>query len=171
MAGNTLGDGVMNELAAIEGEDVETRIAIAAHHEAGHVAIAAVLGLRLRAEGIMVGQDAQGLACYCKQPDATAASVDVNVLASFAGCYAENCFRRLRGYQERDYQTIMGSLDWIEARGIEGRFSWEYLGDRTILMVHEVLEARASDLVEANWPVISRLARRCFARSGNRKIP
>src|SRR5258708_16844402 len=44
----------MSELEIIEGEDLEKRIAIAAYHEAGHAAIAARLGLRLRAEGIMV---------------------------------------------------------------------------------------------------------------------
>jgi hypothetical protein len=43
----------MRELAIIEGEDIETRIVIAAHHEAGHAGIAARLGLRLRVEGIM----------------------------------------------------------------------------------------------------------------------
>lgn len=145
-------------MAIIEGENLETRIAIAAHHEAGHAAVAARLGLRLRAEGIMVGQDAEGLACYCKQPEDTDASVEAHVLASFAGCYAENYFRRQRGYRERDHEAITWSLDWNEARGIEGRFSWDYLADRTINDVHTLLEARAEQVVAMNWSVIERLA-------------
>jgi len=152
-------DGFMSQLATIEDEDVDTRISITAHHEAGHAAIAARLGLRLRAEGIMVGQDAEGLACYCKQPDGTDASVEANILASFAGCYAENHFRNLQGYQVRDYATIMGSLDWNEARGIEGRFSWDYLAGRIIPTVHASLEAQAEQLAVANWPAIAALAR------------
>jgi hypothetical protein len=148
----------MSEPAIIEAEDIETRIAIAAHHEAGHAGIAARLGLRLRTEGIMVGQDAEGLACYYKLPSGTDASVEANVLASFAGCYAENYFRREQGYNVRDYETISGSLDWREARGIEGRFSWDYLAGRGIKGVHEILEAQTQELVAANWSVIEQLA-------------
>ncbi len=107
----------------------------------------------------MVGQDAGRLACYCKQRDGTDTSVEANVLASFAGCYAENYFRSLQGYQVRDYQTIMGSLDWNEARGIEGRFSWGYLADGNIQTVHPALEAQAELIVTANWSAIAALAR------------
>jgi hypothetical protein len=149
----------MSQLATIRAEDIEAKIIIAAHHEAGHAVIAAERGLRVRAEGIMVGQDAEGLACYCKQPDATDASVEANVLASFAGCYAENYFRRQQGYPERDYETLTWSLDWREARGIEGRFSWDYLAGRIIPTVHTILEAKAEQLVAANWPVIAALAK------------
>jgi len=149
----------MSQLATIRLEDIEAKIIIAAHHEAGHAVIAAERGLRVRAEGIMVGQDAEGLACYCKQPDGTDASVEANILASFAGCYAENHFRRQEGYPVRDYDTLMGSLDWNEARGIEGRFSWEYLAGGTIQMVHPLLEAKAEQLAAANWPAIAALAK------------
>jgi hypothetical protein len=144
--------------AIIEGEDLDTRIKIAAYHEAGHALIAARQGLRLRAEGIMVGRDAEGLACYCKQPDAADVSVEANVLASFAGCYAENHFRRLQGYQERDHETISWSLDWNEARRLVSRFSGDYLGSRTIPEVNSFLEVRAEGLIAPNWLAITRLA-------------
>jgi hypothetical protein len=101
----------MRELEIIEGEELEKRIVIAAYHEAGHAVVAAGVGLPLRAEGITVGQDAQGLACYYKQPDDTDLSVEANVLASFAGCYAENYFRRQQGYRERNHEEITWSLD------------------------------------------------------------
>jgi len=149
---------VMNEFEIIEPESLDTRIAITARHEAGHAAIAARLGLRLRAEGIMVGKDAEGLACYCKQPDGNDVSVEANILASFAGCYAENYFRKEQGYRVRDYDAISGSLDWHEARGIEGRFSWDYLAGKGISGVHKILEAKAQDIVVANWAIVERLA-------------
>jgi len=149
---------MMNELAIIEPENLDTRIAITARHEAGHAAIAARLGLPLRAEGIMVGQDAEGLACYCKQPNGTDVSIEANILASFAGCYAENYFRKGQGYRMRDYDVISGSLDWREARGIEGKFSWDYLAGKGIRGVHEILEVKAQELVVANWPIIEHLA-------------
>jgi len=106
----------------------------------------------------MVAQDAEGLACYCKRPDSADRSVEANVLASFAGCYAENYFRRKLGYRERGHEEITWSLDWKEARGIEGRFSWDYLAGRGIKEVHESLETRAQELVAANWSVVKRLA-------------
>lgn len=81
------------------------------------------------------------------------------MLASFAGYYAENYFRNLQGYQTRDYETLMWSLDWNEARGIESRFSWDYLAGRKIQTVHAVLETKAEQLVVANWSAIAVLAK------------
>jgi hypothetical protein len=158
--GNTVGGyhGFMSYLAGISAESSEAQITSAAHHEAGHVVIAAALGLRLRPEGIMVGQDAQGLACYCKEPDDADASVEANIIASFAGCYAENHFRGLYGSELRDYLTVMWSLDWKEARGIESRLSYEYLAGRNIPTVHDALEQRAQQLVVQNWSAIECLA-------------
>ena len=146
-AGSTVGgydEFMCVEQAAIEGEDLAARISAAAHHEAGHVVIAASRGLALRAEGIMVGQDASGLACFCKRPQGTDASVEAIIIASFAGCYAENYFRNLRGYQVRDYWTIQWSLDWKEARGIEGQFSDVYRGGRIIPTVHTCWKIKRS---------------------------
>src|SRR5262249_5478812 len=41
----------------------------AAHHESGHIVIAAAQGLKLRPEGISVDLEGNGLACYCKHPE------------------------------------------------------------------------------------------------------
>jgi len=144
-------------LKSAEG-DIETQITIAAHHEAGHATVAAVRRILLRPEGIMVGQDAQGLACYRKEPDRTDASVEAHILASFAGFYAENHFRKMRGHQPRDYEILRQSLDWQEARSIEGLLSDTYLAGRSVSTVHKALEERAEQLVAQNWPVIERVA-------------
>ena len=50
-------------------EDVDVKLKRAAHHEAGHMVIAAAQGLRLQSEGLMVDLHGDGRACYCKQPD------------------------------------------------------------------------------------------------------
>jgi len=112
----------------------------------------------------MVGQDANGLACFCKKPQGTDASVEAIIVASFAGCYAENYFRNLRGYQVRDYWTIQWSLDWKEARGIEGQLSHGYLAGRIIPTVHTVLENRAEQLVAEKWPGIEGLAQALLSK-------
>jgi len=64
----------MSGEAAIEGESVEVQITTAAYHEAGHIVVAAALGLPLRPEGIMIGEDGKGFACYWKDPDLTDSS-------------------------------------------------------------------------------------------------
>jgi len=136
----------------------------AAYHEAGHIVVAASLGLCLRPEGIMVGQDAQGLACFCKEPDGTDASVEANILASFAGFYTERRLRAMRGYKPRDFLAVMWSPDWIEARAKEKLFSGSYLAGRTIPAVQETLEVRAEQLVAQYWSPIEGLAQTLLSR-------
>jgi hypothetical protein len=57
---------------------------MAAYHEAGHIVLAAAMGLPLRPEGVMSGEDGKGFACYWKEPDLTDSSVEANVLSFFA---------------------------------------------------------------------------------------
>jgi hypothetical protein len=161
----------MNLITTIEAEDIQTRIKIAYRHESGHAVIAAENGLLIRAEGIMVGQDGRGLSCYCKHPTGTDKSVEAAVLASFAGCYSENFFRRLHGYAERNYEMLMGSLDWAEARKLEGLFTDEYRNSRTINAVHAELEARAQKDVAAKWTAIEGLAQVLMSREWEPKKP
>ena len=81
----------------------------------------------------MVGQDAKGLACYWKEPDRTDASVEANILASFAGFYAEKRLRAISGSQARDYfaaggdgQLPMqqcGPAPWVPAPGLRRRLN------------------------------------------------
>jgi hypothetical protein len=44
-------------------EERAARVNITARHEAAHAVITAVLGLRLRAEGMAVDRDGEGLIC------------------------------------------------------------------------------------------------------------
>ena len=50
-----------------------------AHHEAGHIVVAAVQRLRLLPQGLGVDPQGEGLACYFKQPDAS----DLSVVGQF----------------------------------------------------------------------------------------
>jgi hypothetical protein len=70
----------------------------AAYHEAAHVVVAAVQGLRLGKDGLRIDQNGAGLACYrCKQPDR---SVNVGpepcrertIIATLAGQIAHGIF-------------------------------------------------------------------------------
>lgn len=152
------------EQAAVKTENIDDKITIAAHHEAAHAVIAAVLGRSLRSEGIIVGKDAEGLACYCKQPDGSDASREATILATFAGCYAENRFRQSQGYRVLEYERIIGSSDWFEARQLHGGFSEEYLAGRVFGEVQKKLEQRCQQLVADHWLVIEALARALLAK-------
>jgi len=48
-------------------EPLDTRMAMTAHYEAGHIVVAAHCGVGLRSEGIILDREAAGLACYCKE--------------------------------------------------------------------------------------------------------
>lgn len=74
-------------------EDIEVRVKCSAHHEAGHIVIAAVQGLRLHSEGLMVDRAGEGLACYFKEPDNNDGSRERVILATLAGLAAENRYR------------------------------------------------------------------------------
>jgi hypothetical protein len=161
----------MSGSAAISGENLEVQIETAAYHEAGHVVVATALGLRLRPEGIMVGQDAKGLACYWKEPDGTDASVEANILASFAGFSAEKRLRSMRGLQQRDYFGVIFSTDWKEARVLQGKFSPVYFGDKGGRTIHDELEARAEQLVAQHWSTIEVLAEALLSRQWEPKKP
>jgi hypothetical protein len=106
----------MSGEAPIDRESIEVQITTAAYHEAGHIVVAAAWGLPLRPEGIMIGEDGKGFACYWKEPDLTDSSVEANVLASFAGFWAEKRLRSMRGFQPREYLGVIWSTDWKEAR-------------------------------------------------------
>ena len=162
---NTVGRyyGGVSGLAPIA-ESPDIQITTAAYHEAGHIVVAAALGLSLRPEGIMVGQDAKGLACYWKEPDRTDASVEANILASFAGFYAEKRLRAISGSQARDYFAVIWSTDWKEARALEGKFSLAYLGNRNIHAVNDELEAKAEEIIAQYWPAIDALAKILLGR-------
>jgi hypothetical protein len=64
----------------------------AAYHEAGHIVIAAVVGLTLRPDGLMVDSCGEGVAIYCTQPEDSDVSREAVILSTEAGCWAETRF-------------------------------------------------------------------------------
>src|SRR5271170_846182 len=79
-------------------EDLEVKLKCAAHHEAGHIVIAASQRLKLRPEGLMVDLRGEGLACYCKQAGESDLSRERVVIAAFAGFKAEQRLCDERSY-------------------------------------------------------------------------
>ena len=138
--------------------DLAIKLTAAAHHESGHLVIAAVLGLRLRPEGMSVDPVGEGLACYCKRPDETDASRERVVISTFAGWYAQKRFCALWsiGFPEANY--LASTFDWCEARELLCGFSDEYMSGRNMFAVHGVLEGRAEELVALHWAIIETLA-------------
>lgn len=61
---------------------VEVKLERAAHHESGHIVVAARLGLRLRPEGLNVDPAGEGLACCHKNPDNSDISKERVIVAS-----------------------------------------------------------------------------------------
>ena len=66
---------------ANQGESVEVQITTAAYHEAGHIVVAAALGLPLRPERIMIGEDGEGFApdCFAPPPDRKTSTTEHSV--------------------------------------------------------------------------------------------
>ncbi len=149
---------MIGEQAAVKAEEMDTTIRIAVYHEAGHAVVAAALGIGLRAEGIMVGADARGLACICKEPDGTDASRERIILAMYSGAFAQKAFCQKHGYSFPEELGVILGGDATEARGIETKFSWEYLGARSIPQVDAILQQESNQLVAAHWPAIEAVA-------------
>jgi hypothetical protein len=73
-------------------EPVEMRVMYGAYHEAGHIVIAAVRGLTLRPDGLMVISDGDGYCVYCTQPEENDHSRESVIVSSFAGYFASKRF-------------------------------------------------------------------------------
>ncbi|MFZ0913137.1 MAG: hypothetical protein WBQ76_07320 [Candidatus Korobacteraceae bacterium] len=155
------------EQVAAKTDNLDTRLTIAAHHEAGHIVIAAAMGLRLRPEGIMVDKGAWGLACFYKEPDESDESKESIIVATVAGYLAQKRFCEEHGYScpLPDDLEVTLSPDSKEARGIETNLSRQYLGKRTVPEVHELLQQRAAELVLQHWPAIEAVAREVASKS------
>lgn len=137
---------------------IEVKLERAACHEAGHIVVAARLGLRLRPEGLNVDPVGEGLACYHKDPDDSDCSKERVIVASFAGFKAETRLCEKRGYIIPDPLGVIDSLDWREARIVECTLSNTYLANEGVPGVHARLEKRSKDIVAENWATIEMLA-------------
>jgi hypothetical protein len=146
------------EHAFVRSDDIEGRLKEVAHHEAGHVVIAAALGLRLRSEGLMIDTVGEGLACYCKDPAGSDALRERVMVATFAGCFAQNRFCKEQSRPPLEYFNTIFSTDWKEARGIVTKLSNEHLAGRSIVAFEEDLERQSGELVAENWLAIETVA-------------
>lgn len=157
-------DTAMSSRPTIPDEQREVRVNITARHEAAHAVIAAVLGLRLRSEGMAVDRDGEGLTCYCKQPGETDSSRQRIVIATHAGFRAQKRYSEQNGHQVPDEMARAWSDDSKWARKVGGSFSDAYLGERGFGAVDMDLDAAAEDMVGRYWDVIEALAQALLAK-------
>jgi hypothetical protein len=129
-----------------------------AHHEPGHIVVAAVQGLKLRPEGIMIDPSGFGLGCFDKE---IYGSDDIRrrvVAAMFGGYFAERRFCK-----ENSYSILEPPKEWFGCNS-DG---W----DAAQLMPpseYYPLMPEAERMVNANWPVIKKLAAELQARDWER---
>ncbi len=153
-------------------DDVDVKVMRAAHHEAGHIVIAATQKLRLRPEGLGVDLRGEGLACYCKRPDDSDLSRERVIVATFAGYYAERRFCEERGYPaSAPDQWFLHSLDGLEAREVISELSDEYLANENVPTIQRNLQSRSEQLVEEHWVAIAALAAALLAKEPEPLMP
>ncbi len=87
-----------------------------AHHEPGHIVVAAVEGLRLRPEGLMVDPSGFGLACYHDTPEDSDSVRERNIRAVLAGFAVEKRYREERHYPPREEMDLTFNRDNVVAR-------------------------------------------------------
>lgn len=139
-------------------EDMDVKLECAAHHEAGHIVIAAAQELRLRPEGLMVDLCGDGLACYCNQPDESDVSRERVIVATWAGFRAEKRIREERSYPARDELEVIGSPDRREAVKLLKELPGDYLTNE------RKLDNRLEYLIERHWLPITALATALLAK-------
>lgn len=139
-------------------EDLDLKIKCAAHHEAGHIVIAAAQGLSLRPEGLSVDPSGEGLACYCKRPNDSDISRERAIVTMLAGFMAQRRFCEEHSYPAPDPIGIILSPDWQEARQVISRLSAEAFSVDNATTILAKLENRSQHLVEQNWLAIEELA-------------
>lgn len=146
-------------------ESLEVKMQCAAHHESGHIVVAAALGLRVRQEGMILDSFSEGLACYCKLPDGSDISRERIILATFAGFYSENQFREQKNYvlSDPDYWFYY-SWDGREANELLGAISIANLLDGNVSATKVKLQSQSKQLVEQHWSAIDALASTLLAK-------
>lgn len=92
---------------------MEMAVMYGAYHEAGHTVIAAVRGLALRPDGLMVTSGGEGLSVYCTQPDDSDHSRESVIVSSFAGYWAANRFCIEHSCQDLLDPMAVISSDWV----------------------------------------------------------
>ncbi len=144
-------------------EEADMKLKRIAHHEAGHIVIAAARALKLRPGGLCIDPRGDGLACYCNKPDASTLSRERIIVATFAGFYAQSRFN-----EEFDYRVDAISPSHFFSVSSDGNEVRELLG----LMMEEFknssnvreLQRQSEQLVEQHWPAIKALASALLAK-------
>src|SRR6266404_4616374 len=144
-------------------ESISVNLESGAHHESGHIVIAAVQGLRLKPEGLMIDPSGWGLGCYQDAPDENDESRERNIIAVLAGFAVEKRFREGRCYPATEYMDVTFNRDNVVARTLLGRLAGDYafnesrLRDRPERLVDEHwlrIGSLASALLDKNWELI-----------------
>jgi hypothetical protein len=142
--------------------DIGTKLRAAAHHEAGHLVVAAVMDLALRPEGLMIDPVAEGLACYCKKPEDVDSARERVLTATFAGWYAQKRFCEESSITFA--QDLSMTCDWWEAHRILCDMSKAYSAEQNYATAHERLERRAETIVGERWTAVQALASALLAK-------
>ena len=131
-----------------------------AHHEAGHLVIAAAQKLRLRPEGLGIDPQGLGVACYCKYPDKSVRSRERVLISTFAGFMAQKRF-----CEENVHPSPLVAVGWpipLSDDLNEAWNIWPQLLDDNGATNHDrilsALENETAHLIEQNWPAIKGLA-------------
>jgi hypothetical protein len=135
-----------------------------AFHETGHITVAAVRGLTLRPDGLMVLSNGDGLCVYCTQPDESDSSRVSVIVSSFAGYFAAKRF--CQKYSRPDLLDPLREIsdDWKHAREVIAKLSDEYLAGDSPMAVLLRLQKESERLVEQHWVAIEALAKALLAK-------
>jgi hypothetical protein len=156
----------------------ELNEACTAHHEAGHMVVAAVNGLRLRPDGLSVDSRREGLCCYHKEPDGSPLSRERIIVSKFAGYYAEWRYRNEFGLLEKALSPelyFVFSSDGKEARKLsielsKGTWSNKEL-PRSAPDIENDLQQQSEKLIGQHWNVIRTIADALLAKEWENMKP
>ena len=134
----------------------------AAYHEAGHIVVAAVQGLKLRKRGLRIDQKGAGIAYYeSKQPDgSTSVGEDPLRVAAIISAYAGR-FAQIRFFRPEPCPTSPSCRDMDQARELVGEM-WTEHNTRCAKDVE--FRERSKIYVDQHWQVIEALAEALLAR-------
>jgi hypothetical protein len=146
-----------------EGIPLEMKLRRAAHHEAGHIVVAAAMGLPLRPDGIVIDSVAQGLACYWKEPGENDACRESVIAATFAGFNAEEEFCQRHSLPVLDGFAKIFCEDYRYARGIICQLTYLSPTDN-VFEIDQKLEAASRVAVLRHWLAIEAIAAQLLAK-------
>ena len=135
----------------------EQQIVRTAHHEAGHIVVAAVQNLKLRPEGLSVDERGEGLACYCKNTAESDTERERIIIATFAGLNSEERLCEELGFPVPEEMQRIFSQDSKEAREKISRLSYLSV-ERTAFQIEAELQSRSEAIILKYWSAIQSVA-------------